>query len=193
MSIQDLRMREEVFRYRAHNQEICGLKISPDGQMIASGGNDNKLYLFSMKTWGKMAVWDDHKAAVKAIGFNPRYPTIASGGGTADRKLRIFNLNNFEMESCVDTGSQICNLMYSPISNELVTTHGYSLNQINLWRWETDGEVNKVDCLMGHKSRVLYLAGENQGAKVVTGAGDHELRLWKIFDENVKSSSYDLR
>jgi cell division cycle 20-like protein 1, cofactor of APC complex len=25
--------------------------------------------------------------------------------------------------------------MFSPISNELVTTHGYSLNQINLWKW----------------------------------------------------------
>ena len=82
-------------RYKAHNQEICGLKISPDGQMIASGGNDNKLFLFSLKTMNKMMVWDDHKAAVKAIGFNPRHPTIASGGGTADRKLRIFSLQTF--------------------------------------------------------------------------------------------------
>ena len=63
------------------------------------------------------------------------------------------------MENCVDTGSQICNLMYSPISNELVTTHGYSLNQINLWKWELDGNLSKVDCLMGHRNRVLYLAG----------------------------------
>jgi cell division cycle 20-like protein 1 (cofactor of APC complex) len=63
--------------------------------MIASGGNDNKLFLFSLRTMGKMMVWDDHKAAVKAIGFNPRHPTIATGGGTADRKLRIFSLQTF--------------------------------------------------------------------------------------------------
>ena len=103
--------------------------------MIASGGNDNKMVLFSLKTMNKMAVWNDHNAAVKAIGFNPNDPSIASGGGTADRKIRIFSLQTLEMINSIDTGSQICNLMYSSISNELVTTHGYSLNQINLWKW----------------------------------------------------------
>lgn len=34
---------------------------------------------------------------------------------------------------------------------------------------------------MGHKSRVLYLGGENTGGKIVTGAGGDELRLWKLF------------
>ena len=79
-------------RYKAHNQEICGLKLSPDGTMIATGGNDNKMVLFSLKTMSKMAVWNEHNAAVKAIGFNPNDSSIASGGGTADRKIRIFSL-----------------------------------------------------------------------------------------------------
>jgi len=35
---------------------------------------------------------------------------------------------------------------------------------------------------MGHKRRVLYLAGEAKGGRVVTGAGDEELHLWKVFD-----------
>ena len=30
-----------------HSQEICGLKWSPDNQQLASGGNDNKLMLWS--------------------------------------------------------------------------------------------------------------------------------------------------
>lgn len=62
--------------------------------------------------------------------------------------------------------------MYSPVSDELVTTHGYSLNQINLWKWKSDGSLNKIESLMGHKNRVLYLAGQNSGGKMVTGAGD---------------------
>lgn len=92
VAVLDHRMEKEIIRYKAHNQEICGLKISPDGQMIATGGNDNKLYLFSLKMMGKLAAWGDHDAAVKAIGFNPKDSSIASGGGTADRKLRIFSL-----------------------------------------------------------------------------------------------------
>ena len=34
---------------------------------------------------------------------------------------------------------------------------------------------------MGHKRRVLYLAGESKGGRVVTGAGDEQLNLWKVF------------
>lgn len=63
--------------------------------MIATGGNDNKLVLFSLRKMDKMMVWGDHKAAVKAIGFNPHDPSIASGSGTLDRRIRIFSLQTF--------------------------------------------------------------------------------------------------
>jgi hypothetical protein len=36
---------------------------------------------------------------------------------------------------------------------------------------------------MGHKSRVLYLAGETNGGKIVTAAGDGEVKMWKMFDD----------
>jgi cell division cycle 20-like protein 1 (cofactor of APC complex) len=65
----------------------------------------------------KLVSWDEHQAAVKAIGFNPNEPTITSGAGTADRKLRVFSLNTLKLINEVDTGSQICNLLYSPVSN----------------------------------------------------------------------------
>lgn len=63
--------------------------------MIATGGNDNRLLLFSLKTMDRVASWNEHNAAVKAIGFNPNHPSIASGGGTADKKIRIFSLHTF--------------------------------------------------------------------------------------------------
>lgn len=45
----------------------------------------------------KLVSWDEHQAAVKAIGFNPNEPTITSGAGTADRKLRVFSLNTLKL------------------------------------------------------------------------------------------------
>lgn len=45
-------------RYRGHRQEICGLKVSPAGDMIASGGNDNRLVLYSLRKMGRMVSWD---------------------------------------------------------------------------------------------------------------------------------------
>lgn len=71
--------------------------MNPSCDIVATGGNDNKLVLFSLKKMTKMVSWDQHEAAVKAIGFNPNEPTITSGAGTADRKLRIFSLHSLKM------------------------------------------------------------------------------------------------
>jgi cell division cycle protein 20 (cofactor of APC complex) len=43
----DVRMRDSVTaRLTAHDQEVCGLKWSPSGQQLASGGNDNILHIW---------------------------------------------------------------------------------------------------------------------------------------------------
>lgn len=108
----------QVARYKAHSQEICGLKWSPDGSYIASGGNDNKLSVFSAKMDTEMVRFHEHKAAVKAIGWCPNNPgTLAAGGGTADRHIRFFSMQSLSQKYSIDTGSQICNLVFSKISN----------------------------------------------------------------------------
>ena len=55
----------------------------------------------------------------------------------------------------IDTGSQVCNLMFSKTSNEIVSTHGYSLNQIIVWKYQS---MQKVATLTGRSYRVLYLS-----------------------------------
>lgn len=103
---------------------------------------------------------------------------LASGGGTADRCIRFRNTLIGTTTSCVDTGSQVCNLMWAKNVNEIVSTHGYSLNQIILWRYPT---MTKIATLSGHTYRVLYLAMSPDGQTIVTGAGDETLRFWNAF------------
>ncbi len=55
---------------------------------------------------------------------------------------------------CVDTGSQVCNVAWSKHSSELVSTHGYSQNQIVIWKYPSLQQITK---LTGHSYRVLYL------------------------------------
>jgi cell division cycle 20-like protein 1 (cofactor of APC complex) len=62
--------------------------------------------------------------------------------------------------------------------NELVSTHGYSDNQIVVWEYHN---MKKLASLTGHTYRVLYLAASPDGTKIVTGAGDETLRFWNIF------------
>ena len=88
---------------------------------------------------------------------------------------------------------QVCNLAWSKHASELVSTHGYSQNQILVWKYPSLTQVLfafpqiplltelQVAKLTGHSYRVLYLAMSPDGESIVTGAGDETLRFWNVF------------
>jgi len=176
-----------------HRQEVCGLKWSFDDKQLASGGNDNKLFIWNIHSQRSPVIrFNDHTAAVKAIAWSPHcHGLLASGGGTADRKIRFWNTLTSHPQGdplssrqgprplqVIETGSQVCNLLWSKNVNELVSTHGYSLNQIIVWKYPL---MSKLMTLTGHTFRVLYLANSPDGQTIVTGAGDETLRFWNVF------------
>jgi len=168
-------------RMVGHRQEVCGLKWSPDNQYLASGGNDNKLFVWSGAQNTPMQTYSYHVAAVKAIAWSPHHHgLLASGGGTADRYIRVWNTLTGQPMQSIDTGSQVCNLAWSKHASELVSTHGYSQNQILVWKYPSLVQVAK---LTGHSYRVLYLAMSPDGESIVTGAGDETLRFWNVFSK----------
>ncbi|KAJ8767613.1 hypothetical protein K2173_018171 [Erythroxylum novogranatense] len=176
----DIRAHEDfVSKLSGHKSEVCGLKWSYDNQELASGGNDNRLFVWNQQSTQPVLKYCEHTAAVKAIAWSPHlHGLLASGGGTADRCIRFWNTTTNSHLSCMDTGSQVCNLVWSKNVNELVSTHGYSQNQIIVWRYPT---MSKLATLTGHTYRVLYLAISPDGQTIVTGAGDETLRFWNVF------------
>ncbi|GAU90203.1 hypothetical protein RvY_02654 [Ramazzottius varieornatus] len=171
-------------KFKAHNQEVCGLKWSPDHMYLASGGNDNKLFVWAHNAsteCSPVQTYTDHCAAVKGIAWSPHHHgLLASGGGTADRHIRFWNTLTGQALNSIDTGSQICNLAWSKHSQEIVSTQGYSQHQILLWKYPTLTQIAKLG---GHTNRVLFLALSPDGESIVTGAGDETLRFWNIFSK----------
>ena len=168
-----------IIKFIGHTQEVCGLKWSFDGSQLASGGNDNNLMIWNLHSLKPIMCNNSHLAAVKAIAWSPhQHNILVSGGGTADRNIRFWNTTTLQPIFKYDTGSQVCNLVFSKTSNELVSTHGFSLNQINVWKLPT---FQKTSTLIGHSFRVLYLGLSPNGQNIVTGAGDQTLKFWNVF------------
>ncbi|PRP82396.1 hypothetical protein PROFUN_10172 [Planoprotostelium fungivorum] len=164
-----------------HTQEVCGLKWSTDGTQLASGSNDNLLHIWSPgTTTSPVFSFDHHHAAVKALAWCPwQRNLLASGGGTQDRTLRFWNTQTGTCINSIDTKSQVCSISWSHTMKELVTSHGYSQNQLIVWKYPT---MTKMAELKGHTSRVLHMAQGPDHKTIATAAADETLRFWKIFD-----------
>ena len=170
-----------IVKLRAHDQEVCGLKWSPSGQQLASGGNDNLLHIWdvSMLHNGTTSTYlhrlSDHRAAVKALAWCPfQNNLLASGGGAADRCIKFWNTHNGVCLNSVDTNSQVCALQWSKHEKDLLSSHGFSQNQLCLWRYPSLGKMAE---LRGHTSRVLHLAQSPDGYTVASAVGDETLRF----------------
>ncbi|KAK2822407.1 hypothetical protein Q5P01_022472 [Channa striata] len=176
-----------IFTLNGHSQEVCGLKWSPDGRYLASGGNDNLVFIWPSVSEGgsrnssqSVHSWSEHQGAVKALAWCPWQPSIlASGGGTSDRHIRIWNVNSGSCISSLDTRSQISSLVFAPNYKELVSAHGYDQNNIVISKFPS---LSKVAELNGHEDRVLNLTLSPDNSTIASVAGDETIRLWKCFD-----------
>lgn len=182
----DVRIRDHITaKMCAHEQEVCGMKWSLSGQQLASGGNDNLLHIWDASA---MAIrspssylyrFDEHQAAVKALAWCPfQSNLLASGGGTADRCIKFWNTQTGVCLNSVDTNSQVCALQWSRHEKELLSSHGFSQNQLCLWKYPS---MVKMAELRGHTSRVLHMAQSPDGYTVASAAGDETLRFWQVF------------
>lgn len=193
----DVRTRDhKVALLQNHTQEVCGLKWSPDGRHLASGGNDNLLNIWagvpgqaSFSTQ-PLHSFNRHQAAVKAIAWCPWSPNVlASGGGTADRHIHFWNVSSGTCLDSIDTKSQVCALLWNSDYKELVSAHGFAQNQLVIWKYPS---LVKVAELHGHSARVLNLAMSPDETTVLSAGADETLRLWKIF-EKVKSKKKEIK
>ncbi|KAK7378887.1 hypothetical protein VNO80_04336 [Phaseolus coccineus] len=182
----DVRVRSHIVEsYRGHQQEVCGLKWSPSGQQLASGGNDNVIHIWDRASVSSNSAtrwlhrFEEHRAAVKALAWCPfQANLLASGGGGGDHCIKFWNAHTGVCLNSVNTGSQVCALLWNKNERELLSSHGFTQNQLTLWKYPS---MLKMGELKGHTSRVLYMTQSPDGCTVASAAGDETLRFWNVF------------
>ena len=207
----DIRLKyPEISKIKKHKQEICSLRYSIEGDLLASGGNDNMAYIWDVRNLKNnifnfllnennnnnnpyeikpYSINNLHQAAVKAMNWCPwKRHVLATGGGSKDKSIKIYSCDCNKLIRNINTGSQVCALVWNEKEKEIISSHGYNKNQIIFWNYEK----NKKICeLKGHMNRVLYMTKSPDEIFICTGSGDETLRFWKINDE--RKEKYNLK
>ncbi|OYD87527.1 hypothetical protein CDG77_28885 [Nostoc sp. 'Peltigera membranacea cyanobiont' 213] len=116
---------------------IRSVAISPDGQIIASGGTsvgDNGVSNPPIKLWNtstgeEIRILTGHTASVQAIAFSSTAKIIASGG--EDNTIRIWNYQTGELIQTLEPQSLVNSLVFSPHAKILVS--GTDDSKIRIW------------------------------------------------------------
>merc|ERR1712139_585755 len=106
-----------------------------EGGALASGGNDNTVCIWQSSAMHMpLHTLTGHRAAVKALRWCPwQRNVLATGGGSADRQVCLWNASSGRLLMSADAESQVTGVVWGQQDRELLTAHGYSRNQLSLW------------------------------------------------------------
>ncbi|KAJ1964171.1 WD repeat-containing protein slp1 [Dipsacomyces acuminosporus] len=170
----------------AHSGEVCGLTWRSDGQLLASGGNDNLVNIWDARSTVPKFTKTQHTAAVKALAWSPwQLDILATGGGSYDRHVHFWNSTTTARLNSIDTGSQVTSIKWSSEYRELATSHGFPHNHLAIWSYPS---LSKIVDIPAHDTRVLHTAISPDGQTIATAASDESLKFWRIFEARGKVS-----
>ncbi|KAL4256925.1 WD repeat PWP2 family protein [Pleurotus pulmonarius] len=167
-----------ILKQQGHYFDMNTLSYAPDGQTIATGGDDGKIKVWSAHSSFCFITFNEHTAPISAVAFAKQGSVLfsASLDGTvrAYDLVRYRNFRTFTSPSPV----QFSSLAVDP-SGEVVAAGSTDSFEVYMWSVQT-GKL--LDILTGHEGPVCALAFNPAGAnQLASGSWDRTVRVWSVF------------
>src|SRR5919199_1558841 len=186
-----------LYRYPTGKSTTYAIAITPDGQVMVSGGNDRIITLRNLETGRILRTLTKHTDSIYALGLSNDGQILASGG--RDKTLHVWNLQAVSNYNSISpTGRSIGDgLTYSftghsdsinciAISpNGKILLSGSEDSTIHLWNLETG---KFLACLEEHEAGVKAIALTPDGKMLVSGSQDKTIKLWDLDTGELKST-----
>ena len=84
--------------WRGTRQAYPALQFSPNGKLLASGGNDNTVCVWDVEKRKLLKTLRGHAGRVRAVAFAPQLPDVEAQLLTAshDQSAKVWNLKDYE-------------------------------------------------------------------------------------------------
>ena len=170
-----------ILKQQGHFYDMNTLSYAPDGQTIATGGDDGKVKVWSTHSGFCFVTFTEHTAPISAVSFAKQGSVLFSA--SLDGTLRAFDLIRYRNFRTFTSPSpvQFSCLAVDP-SGEVIAAGSTDSFEVFLWSVQT-GKL--LDVLSGHEGPVSTLAFSPSGSnQLASGSWDRTVRIWNVFSRS---------
>ena len=161
----------EQNRLDAHRGGVYAARFSPDGEIIATAGEDGKAKIWDL-SGQQLAELKGHRGPVYNLSFSPDGKEIATAG--QDGTVRLWDLSGRQLQQTKAYKDRVSSVSFSPNGKLLLTASDDG--RIKLWNRSGQQQAE----LKGH-SGLVYAANFSPGGEQIAAAGqDGKVRLWNL-------------
>ncbi len=167
---------------KAQGVGVSVVAISPDSQLLASGGNDGSIKLWHLALGEELGTFSGHFGRVFSVAFSANGKFLASGG--EDGSIHLWNLSRIQGKVGFDFQpdrrflghtNMVHSVVFSPDNQRLAS--GSADKTIKLWNVET-GEA--IATLASHSGGMLSVAISPNGQILAGGSLLGRIKLWNL-------------
>jgi periodic tryptophan protein 2 len=166
-----------ILKQQGHYFDMNTLAYSPDGQYIATGGDDGKVKVWNATSGFCFVTFSEHTSAISAVDFAKQGQVLFSA--SLDGTVRAFDLMRYRNFRTFTSPSpvQFSSFAVDP-SGEVVAAGSIDSFEVFMWSVQT-GKL--LDILAGHEGPVSTLSFSPTGNLLASGSWDKSVRIWNVF------------